>query len=262
MSASQNSNVFYRQQNTQAAVTADSSPSAPTVLSHAPTNSASDTHTPSPPTSNPDLRSGSISGSGSGSCGGGGSDDDAESNTCGTSHDQDVNSCASADTEMSTTTLPMVVVNRRKSKITPPQRATNSPLPKPKSSTKTNNNKLGAEHKQSRHGFVKRPRKYRPGTLALREIRKYQKSVDLLLPKAPFRRLVRDAIQALSTNFRVQQSALSAIQEATEAFMVGLFADANECAIHAKRVTLNQHDLRLAARLRGETHFLPSRVHK
>ncbi|KAF8138414.1 histone-fold-containing protein [Boletus edulis] len=74
----------------------------------------------------------------------------------------------------------------------------------------------------------RKKRRYRPGTLALREIRKYQRSTDLLLRKLPFSRV-----------------------EATEAFLVHLFEDANLCAIHAKRVTIMQRDIQLARRIRG-----------
>ncbi|EGX50245.1 centromeric DNA-binding histone H3-like protein cse4 [Orbilia oligospora] len=104
--------------------------------------------------------------------------------------------------------------------------------------------------------------KFKPGTVALREIRKYQKSTDLLLRKLPFSRLVReicaDQIDIVNTQFqrsnesmRWQSQALLALQEAAEAFMVHLFEDANLCAIHAKRVTIMQKDIQLARRIRG-----------
>uniref|UniRef100_A0A3Q3CLS0 Selenoprotein H n=1 Tax=Haplochromis burtoni TaxID=8153 RepID=A0A3Q3CLS0_HAPBU len=95
-------------------------------------------------------------------------------------------------------------------------------------------------------------RKFRPGTRALMEIRKYQKSTDLLLRKAPFARLVHEVCQSFSReNLRWQVYALLALQEAAEAFLVLIFSDANLCAIHAKRVTVFPRDIQLARRIRG-----------
>ncbi len=101
-------------------------------------------------------------------------------------------------------------------------------------------------------GGVKKPHRYRPGTVALRDIRRYQKSTDLLLRKAPFARLVRELMQDFKADLRVQASAFEAFQEAAEAYLVGLFEDANLCAIHAKRVTILPKDIQLARRIRGE----------
>ncbi|XP_047044522.1 histone H3.2-like isoform X1 [Lolium rigidum] len=83
-------------------------------------------------------------------------------------------------------------------------------------------------------GGVKKPHRFRPGTVALREIRKYQKSTELLIRKLPFQRLVREIAQDFKTDLRFQSSAVSALQEAAEAYLVGLFEDTNLCAIHAK----------------------------
>ena len=99
---------------------------------------------------------------------------------------------------------------------------------------------------------VKKPHRFRPGTVALREIRKYQKSTELLLRKLPFQRLVREIAQEFKTDLRFQSSAVLALQEAAEAYMVGLFEDTNLCAIHAKRVTIMPKDMQLARRIRGE----------
>jgi len=101
-------------------------------------------------------------------------------------------------------------------------------------------------------GGVKKPHRYRPGTVALREIRKYQKSTDLLIRKLPFQRLVREIAHEYKTDLRFQSSAVLALQEAAEAYLVGLFEDTNLCAIHAKRVTIMTRDLQLARRIRGE----------
>ena len=101
-------------------------------------------------------------------------------------------------------------------------------------------------------GGVKKPHRYRPGTVALREIRRYQKSTELLIRKLPFQRLVREIAQEFKTDLRFQGSAVLALQEAAEAYLVGLFEDTNLCAIHAKRVTIMHKDIQLARRIRGE----------
>ena len=96
-------------------------------------------------------------------------------------------------------------------------------------------------------GGVKKPHRYRPGTVALREIRRYQKSTELLIRKLPFQRLVREIAQDFKTDLRFQSSAVMALQEASEAYLVGLFEDTNLCAIHAKRVTIMPKDIQLDA---------------
>ena len=105
-------------------------------------------------------------------------------------------------------------------------------------------------------GVKKPPRRYRPGTAALREIRRYQKSTELLIRKLPFQRLVREIAQDFKSDLRFQSHAIAALQEASEAYLVGLFEDTNLCAIHAKRVTIMPKDIQLARRIRGEnSHF-------
>lgn len=101
-------------------------------------------------------------------------------------------------------------------------------------------------------GGVKKPHRFRPGTVALREIRKYQKSTELLVRKLPFQRLVRELAQDYKQDLRFQKSAVLALQEASEAYLVSLFEDTNLCAIHAKRVTVMPKDMQLARRIRGE----------
>ncbi|XP_062618737.1 uncharacterized protein LOC134280342 [Saccostrea cucullata] len=101
-------------------------------------------------------------------------------------------------------------------------------------------------------GGVKKPHRYRPGTVTLREIRRYQKSTELLIRKLPFQRLVREIAQDFKSDLRFQSSAVMALQEASEAYLVGLFEDTNLCAIHAKRVTIMPKDIQLARRIRGE----------
>ncbi len=90
--------------------------------------------------------------------------------------------------------------------------------------------------------------------MALREIRKYQKSTDLLIRKLSFQRFVRQIAQDFKSDLRFQSSALLALQEAAEAYLVGLFADTNLCAMHAKRVTIMPKDMLLARRIRGESN--------
>ncbi|KAE9586726.1 hypothetical protein Lal_00004940 [Lupinus albus] len=99
-------------------------------------------------------------------------------------------------------------------------------------------------------GGVKKPHRFRPGTVALREIRKYQKSRDLLIQKLPFQRLVREIARDYKIDLRFQSHAVLALQEAAEAYLVGLFEDTNLCAIHAKRITIMSKDMQLARRIR------------
>lgn len=101
---------------------------------------------------------------------------------------------------------------------------------------------------------VGKKRRYRPGTLALREIRKLQNGTELLIRKLPFARLVREIaleFRPKDEGMRWQSQAIMALQEASEAFLVHLFEDTNLCAIHAKRVTIMQKDIQLARRIRG-----------
>ncbi|XP_078388946.1 histone H3, embryonic-like [Cetorhinus maximus] len=99
-------------------------------------------------------------------------------------------------------------------------------------------------------GGVKNPHRYEPGTVALREIRRYQKS-ELLIRKVAFQSLVREIAQDLGV-LLVQSSAVMALQEASEAYLVELFEEAKQCTIHAKRVTIMPEDIQLARRIRGE----------
>ena len=111
---------------------------------------------------------------------------------------------------------------------------------------------LAARKSAPKTGGIKKPHRFRPGTVALREIHRYQKSTDLLIRKLPFQRLVREIAQDLKNDLRFQSTAILAIQEASEAYLVGLFEDTNLCAIHAKRKTIMPKDMQLACRIRGE----------
>ena len=102
---------------------------------------------------------------------------------------------------------------------------------------------------------VKKPHRYRPKNIdiGMREIiRRYQKSTELLIRKLPFQRLVRDIASFFKINLRFQTTALLALQEASEAYLVGLFEDTNLCTIHGNRVTIMPKDIQLARRIRGE----------
>ncbi|KAK9845297.1 hypothetical protein WJX81_002711 [Elliptochloris bilobata] len=115
----------------------------------------------------------------------------------------------------------------------------------PGASPSTRRNPAPPEPPQKKHRF-------RPGTVALREIRRYQRSTELLIRKLPFARLCREITNNVAPEpFRWTAEALLAMQEATEDFMVHLLEDCNLCAIHAKRVTIMPKDLQLARRIRG-----------
>lgn len=97
-----------------------------------------------------------------------------------------------------------------------------------------------------------KPPRCRPGVAALRDIRRYQGTTDLLIPMAPFRRLAMGLALVICPGLRFQGTALLALQEASEAHLVQVFEDSNLCALHAKRVTLLPSDMFLARRIRGE----------
>ena len=104
---------------------------------------------------------------------------------------------------------------------------------------------------QSSVGSARKPARHRPGIVALQEIRRYQKSTELLCRKKPFSRLIREVCDQFRVNMRWQMYAILALQEAAEYFLVGLMEDTNLCAIHAKRVTIMPKDIQLARRIRG-----------
>ena len=96
-------------------------------------------------------------------------------------------------------------------------------------------------------GGIRKPHRFRPGTVALREIRKYQKSTDLLIRKIPFQRLVREICLELTKNrsydLRFQSTALLALQEGSESFLVNMFSQCNDICVHCNRVTLQVKDM-------------------
>ena len=107
-------------------------------------------------------------------------------------------------------------------------------------------------HKARMQGRLVKPHRYRAGTAALKDIRHFQKSTALLIRKLPFQRLVREITQDFKTDLRFQSVAILCLQEAAEAYLVGLFEDTNLCAIHAKRVTIMPKDIQLDRQIRGE----------
>ncbi|KAJ0734974.1 putative transcription factor Hap3/NF-YB family [Helianthus annuus] len=80
----------------------------------------------------------------------------------------------------------------------------------------------------------------------------YQKCTELLIKRVPFQRLVREIAHTFKIDMRFQGSVVATLQEAAEAYLVGLFEDTNLCAFHAKRVTITPKDMQLARRLRGD----------
>ena len=107
-------------------------------------------------------------------------------------------------------------------------------------------------HEARMQGRQVKPHRYRAGTVALQDIRHFQKTSALLIRKLPFQRLVREIAQDFKTDLRFQSAAILCLQEAAEAYLVRLFDDANLCAIHARRVTIMPKDIQLARRIRGQ----------
>ena len=108
-------------------------------------------------------------------------------------------------------------------------------------------------------GGIKKPHRYHPGLLALHEIHRYQQSTKSFIRRTPFNKLIKEISQEYricpegpgtpSVQVRFQSTALAALQEAAENFLVGLFEDVNLLAVHAKRVTVMPRDIRLALRI-------------
>ncbi|CAH1786183.1 unnamed protein product, partial [Owenia fusiformis] len=144
-------------------------------------------------------------------------------------------------------------------RLTPQKRlsfsgAVHNPTPSPAASTSRGRIPAGKTVLGTSRSAVKSPRKrhYRPGARALMEIRRFQKSTDLLIRKLPFARLIKEiAMEYSSHQLKWQAVAIMALQEAAEAYLVHVFEDTNLCAIHAKRVTIQPKDMQLARRLHG-----------
>jgi len=116
---------------------------------------------------------------------------------------------------------------------------------------------------QSKLAGARKPIRFKPGTVALRQIRKLQRTCDLLLPLLPFQRLVREIALSFKSDLRFEREALLAIQEATEAHIIGMFQHTQNLAIHSGRKTIQDKDLSLALHIReNETspHIPPNRT--
>ena len=103
----------------------------------------------------------------------------------------------------------------------------------------------------------KKKRRFRPRTVALWEIRRYQKSTELLIRKLPFRWLIQQIMHHFRADFWIASAVVGALQDAAEAYLIGLFKDTNLCVINAKRVTIMLKDIQLAQRIRGERTWTP-----
>ena len=123
-------------------------------------------------------------------------------------------------------------------------------LPQKNIERKRAKSSMGIDKKKAREGQTKR--RYRPGTLALREIQKYQKSTELLIRKLAFMRLAQEIGQQFLGRIRFQGTMLIALQEASEAYLISLFKDSNLCTIHIKCCTIMPKDMQLACQIRGE----------
>ena len=109
---------------------------------------------------------------------------------------------------------------------------------------------IQSKNKISPSNTILKKKRFRPGTIALREIRRYQKTNELLIRKIPFQRMVREIVNDIG-EYRFQAAAILVLQEALEAYIASLFQDINLCAIHRNAITITPKDLQLASRLRG-----------
>lgn len=112
--------------------------------------------------------------------------------------------------------------------------------------------RIVAKKESASNDALKKKFRWRPGTVVLREVRRYQNSTDFLIAKAPFRRLVREIVSNLKESFRMSPTCVEALQESTELYVTSVLADANLCTLHANRVTIYPKDIQLALKLRGE----------
>ncbi len=103
-------------------------------------------------------------------------------------------------------------------------------------------------------GGVKKARRFKPGTVALREIRRQQKLTTNIIPRAPFSRLVREIAQNASPvgmSIRFKADAIQALRVAAEAHIINVFEKTQKAAIHRDSVTIRPKDMRLALDLGG-----------
>mgnify|MGYP002061714018 CR=1 FL=1 len=92
-------------------------------------------------------------------------------------------------------------------------------------------------------------RKKKASTNAIREIKNQQKKTSLIIPSAPFSRVVHEIAQSYKTDLRIKADAYTTLQYAAEDFMINAFQKSNKCAIHQGRETIQSKDLKLAMSL-------------
>jgi histone H3 len=146
---------------------------------------------------------------------------------------------------------------------TPPLPSTKRKARKPRKSKDTEASKR--KPRKSRKlppgvGGVRKPHRWLPGTVALRQIKTFQKSVETLIPRLSFQRLIREIAQDFRPDLRFQAAALDALQEAAEAYLVGIFERSNLCAFHCKRVTIMDKDVQLVRRFEANKFTSPFAV--
>ncbi|KAH7287867.1 hypothetical protein KP509_31G000900 [Ceratopteris richardii] len=129
---------------------------------------------------------------------------------------------------------------QRKKKVFQPRRR--PPQPRPQENVQRRPPPPQARAPQQRRRYMK----------AFAETRHYQKTTELLIPRRPFARVVKEELQRYCAGLRIQALALEALQEAAEAFLTSMLEDSNLCAIHAKRVNIQLKDIQLARRIRGD----------
>ena len=122
-----------------------------------------------------------------------------------------------------------------------------------KSTTKNVDPRRGAKRPKKilPYKAVRAPHVYRPSLRARLEIRKYQKTTNLLVARRPVNRIVREILQEMRPGFRLREEAVDALHHAVEDYAIKLLIECNALADHAKRITIMPNDLRLALRLRG-----------
>merc|ERR1712130_608525 len=151
---------------------------------------------------------------------------------------------------------PILSKGPKKNAKHPTARKSTAPSAQPARNTPRSNKSTPSRpnrSQQSLNGSTPSKRRFRPGTRALKEIRKFQKSSNLLLPNLPFSRVIREICSKIcTTDMKFQSAAIMALQESAEAYLVTLFEDSQLCAIHAKRVTVMPRDINLARRIRGD----------
>eukprot|EP00956_Cyclotella_meneghiniana_P001147 scaffold1315_cov23-Cyclotella_meneghiniana.AAC.15 len=134
--------------------------------------------------------------------------------------------------------------------------------------------RLATKNRRADVPKVRKPHKWRPGTVSLREIRREQKRTNLAIPKVNLGRLVRDVAleqcrehQEIDRTFklggdyplRFQSTAMAAVHAASEDHAIAVLEETNLCAIHAKRVTIGPKDMKLACVLRGDINGVERR---